>query len=134
MAFSFGPSAGIAFLVAAGITYEIIAKDVSSPQTAEINIRSRAGTLMKWVHIGQVESAFFIAAAAYADKEHRMPILAGGILAMVITEAEYIHAKRSGLKNPGPPTEQTQGTQGTPGVIDQAAVGGATAALVSSAI
>lgn len=132
-----GPSNGIAFLVAAGITYEIIAKDVSSPQTAEINIRSREKTLMKWVHIGQVESIVFIALAAYADKAHRMPILAGGVLAMVITEAEYLHARKSGLANPGPGTEQTEvpgNAGGGSNVIDQSVIGGATAALVSSAI
>lgn len=98
-------SNGIAFLVAAGITYEIIAKDVSSPQTAEINITKRADTLMKWVHVGQVESVVFIALAASMDKKHRTPILVGGILAMVITEAEYIHAKQSGLAKGGPETE-----------------------------
>lgn len=98
-------SNGIAFLVAAGITYEIIAKDVSSPQTAELNIRKRAPTLMKWVHIGQVESVLFILIAARIDKAHRAPILMGGILAMVITEAEYLHAKASGLASVKPGTE-----------------------------
>lgn len=109
MALALGASNGIAFLVAAGITYEIIAKDVSSPQTAEINIRKRAGTLMKWVHVGQVESAFLIAIAATIDKKHRGAILAGGILAMTITEFEYMHAKQSGLanaKNSPPETEE----------------------------
>lgn len=97
MAMSLGASNGIAFLVAAGISYEIIAKDVSSPQTAEINIRKRADTLMKWVHVGQVESALLITIAAYIDKKHRWAIVAGGALAMAITEVEYQHAKQSGL-------------------------------------
>jgi hypothetical protein len=96
---------GIALLVSAGITYEIIAKDCSSPQTAEINAEKRAGTLMKWVHVGQVESVLFIAIAASIDKQHRIPILIGGILAMVITEGEYLHAMQSGLQNGGPMTE-----------------------------
>jgi hypothetical protein len=96
---------GIAFLVAAGITYEIIAKDVSSPQTAELNAEKRAPTLMKWVHVGQVESILFIVLAATFDKRHRQPIIIGGVLAMIITEAEYLHAKQSGLANGGPPTE-----------------------------
>lgn len=97
---------GIAFLVSAGITYEIIAKDVSSPQTTELNADKRAPTLMKWVHIGQIESVLFIALAAMFDKKHRKPILIGGILAMIITECEYIHAKQSGLQNGGEPTEE----------------------------
>lgn len=100
-----GAGGGIAFLVSAGIVYEIIAKDVSSPQTAELNAAKRAPTLMKWVHVGQVESVLFIAVAATIDKKHRREILAGGIMAMLITEAEYIHAKQSGLSNLGSPTE-----------------------------
>lgn len=107
MPVTFGQTAsfGIAFLVAAALVDEKIAKDVSSPQTAEINIRKREGTLMKWVHIGQAEAALFIAIAAAADKVNRAPILLGGILAMIITEVEYQYAKQSGLNNPGPETE-----------------------------
>ena len=101
-----GASFGIAFLVSAALVDEKIAKDVSSPQTAEINIRKREGTLMKWVHIGQVEAAVFIAIAAFVDKKNRPYILFGGILAMVVTEAEYLHARQSGLNNPGPETEE----------------------------
>lgn len=99
-------SNGIAFLVAGGIVYEIIAKDVSSPQTAELNIKKREATLMKWVHIGQIEAAVFILIASIMDKKHRVPIIAGGVLGMVITEAEYLHARDSGLRNPGPMTEE----------------------------
>jgi hypothetical protein len=124
-------SNGIAFLVSAGIVYEIIAKDVSSPQTAELNAKKRAPTLMKWVHIGQLESAAFIAIACYFEPKQWKPIVIGGILAGAITELEYQHAKKSGLANPGPPTEEYPAeTQST---IDQAAIGGTTAALVSSA-
>lgn len=99
-------ASGIAFLVAAGIVYEIIAKDVSSPQTVEINIGEREATLMKWVHIGQVESIAFIVAAAIMDKKNRGPIIMGGVSAMIITEAEYLHARASGLANPGKGTEK----------------------------
>lgn len=97
---------GIAFLVAAGIVFEIIAYSCSSPQTTELNADKRAPTLMKWVHIGQVQSAGFIGVAAAIDKNHRVPILVGGGLAMVISEGLYMHAKQAGLANPGPPTEQ----------------------------
>lgn len=108
MALALGSSGttGIAFLVSAGIVYEIIAKDVSSPQTCELNAEKRAPTLMKWVHVGQVEAAIFIAIAAGIDKKHRIPILAGGIMAMVITEGEYIHAKQAGLASTEEGTEQ----------------------------
>ena len=45
---------GVAFLVSAGIVYEIIAAACSSPQTTEINAKSRSDTLMKWVNLGCV--------------------------------------------------------------------------------
>lgn len=107
MALALGSNSnGIAFLVAGGIVYEIIAKDVSSPQTAELNIKKREATLMKWVHVGQIEAAVFILIASLMDKKHRAPIIMGGILGMVITEAEYLHARESGLRNPGPMTEE----------------------------
>lgn len=105
MAAAFGSTTGLAFLLAAGVVAEFIAKDVSSPQTAEINIRKRERTLMKWVHVGQVEAAFFIAIAAIIDKRNRWPILAGGIMSGIITEGMYQHARVSGLKNCGPETE-----------------------------
>lgn len=96
---------GIAFLVSAGIVFEIIAYSCSSPQTTEININERGDTLMKWVHIGQVQSVIFILVAAGIDKKHRVPILAGGVTAMGISEGLYMYAKQSGQRNPGPPTE-----------------------------
>jgi hypothetical protein len=98
-------STGIAFLVSAGIVYEIIAANCSSPQTAEINADKRASTLMKWVYIGIGQSAIFVLAAAYFDAPHRVAILAGGALAALIMYLFYAHAKASGLQNPGPSTE-----------------------------
>jgi hypothetical protein len=97
--------AGTAFLVSAGIVYEIIAAACSSPQTTEINAGKRAETLMKWVHLGQAQAALFIGAAAFIDKKRRPQILAGGILAGVIMEFCYLHAKASGLASTAPGTE-----------------------------
>jgi hypothetical protein len=99
------PSAGIAFLVSGGIVAEFIAKDVSSPQTTELNADKRAPTLMKWVHVGQVEAAVFIAIAIMFDRKNTFPILAGAALAMVVTEVEYLYAKQCGLNSTQPPTE-----------------------------
>lgn len=96
---------GIAFLVSAGIVFEIIAYACSSPQTVEINISKRGETLIKWVGIGEVQSAFFIGAAAMLDSKHRQPILIGGGLAMGISWALYMLAKKWGLENGGPETE-----------------------------
>lgn len=106
MASGAGTTDGIAFLVSAGIVFEIIAFACSSPQTAEINIGTRGGTLMKWVRLGEGLGVLFVAAAAYVDRRHAVPILAGGAVAIASSEAFYGHAKRSGMKNPGPVTEQ----------------------------
>lgn len=97
---------GVAFIVAAGIVYEIVAANCSSPQTTELNAGARAGTLMKWVNLGMVQAAVFVGAAAAFDRRHAKPILAGGTLAGVFMYALYAHAKASGLANPGPATEQ----------------------------
>jgi hypothetical protein len=105
MSLASGGSDGIAFLVSAGIVYEIIAAACSSPQTTEINAASRADTLMKWVHIGLVQAAAFVLVAAAFDERHRKPILAGGFLAGALMYGQYTHAKRAGLANGGPSTE-----------------------------
>jgi uncharacterized membrane protein len=97
---------GVAFLVSAGIVYEIIAAACSSPQTAEINAHKRADTLMKWVHLGIVQSAMFVAAAAWLDKRHRAQILAGGGVAMALMYGQYVHARSAGLASTEPGTEQ----------------------------
>lgn len=96
---------GVAFLVSAGIVYEIIAAACSSPQTAEINAHSRAETLMKWVHLGIVQAAVFVAAAAWLDKRHRVQILAGGGVAMALMYGQYVHARAAGLASGAPGTE-----------------------------
>lgn len=102
-------SNGIAFLVGGGIVYEIVAANVSSPQTTELNASARAPTLMKWVHLGQVQAALFVGAAAALDRPHRRAILAGGVLAMLLMEGLFLHAKKSGVSNGGPPTEKHAG-------------------------
>lgn len=98
---------GVAFLIGAATVAEFIAKDVSSPQTVHINAAKRAPTLMQWVHVGQIEAvAFLVIAAMLDDPGYATAFVAGGLLEMVITEAEYLYAKKTGLENPGPPTEE----------------------------
>ena len=92
-------STGIAFLVSAGIVYEIIAASCSSPQTAEINAGKRAETLMKWVHLGVIQSAAFIAAAAYFDPKNRTAIITGGAVAAGVMYLQYLHAMDAGLNS-----------------------------------
>lgn len=98
-------SDGIAFLVSAGIVYEIIAAACSSPQTTEINAGKRATTLMKWVHIGLVQAALFVAIAAWIDRPHRAAIVWGGVVAGGLMYGQYVHAKQAGLASGGAPTE-----------------------------
>ena len=96
---------GVAFLVGAGLVFEIIAAACSSPQTAEINASKRADTLMKWVNLGCVGSAIFIVVAATIDRKHAAAILTGGILAGGMMYASYGHAKKAGLASAEPGTE-----------------------------
>ena len=100
---------GVAFLVSAGIVYEIIAAACSSPQTTEINASTRADTLMKWVHIGIGQAAVFIAIAAYIDRKRATAIIWGGILAGTLMYIQYVHAKQAGLASKKPGTEQNYG-------------------------
>ena len=97
---------GIAFVVATGAVWECIAFACSSPQTAEINIRKRGDTLMKWVYAGEGLSALTILIAAGIAPKTRKAILAGGAFGIVSAHLFYMHAKRSGLENPGPETEE----------------------------
>jgi hypothetical protein len=101
---------GVAFLVAAGIVYEIIAAACSSPQTTEINAKSRSSTLMKWVYLGLAQSGVFIGIAAVIDKKHSAAILSGGLLAAVIMYFSYVHANMAGLASLAPGTEELAAT------------------------
>jgi hypothetical protein len=96
---------GVAFLVAATLTYDAVAKACSSPQTAELNADKRAPTLMKWVNIGTAEAVALVLIAAAIDRAHRPAILAGGGIAAAVTYIEYLHAKRAGKASNEPPTE-----------------------------
>ena len=96
---------GVAFLVSAGRVFEAIAAACSSPQTMEINAHARAGTLMKWVHLGVAQAVLFVALAAAWDRRHRAAILAGGGLAVALMYGQYVHAKASGLASAQPGTE-----------------------------
>jgi hypothetical protein len=103
-----GGSKGIAFLVSAGVMYEIIAAACSSPQTTELNAAARSSTLAKWVLLGIGQGALFVGLAAAYDRKDAVPILAGGTLAAGLLYWQYAHAMRSGLDAAAagaPPTE-----------------------------
>lgn len=104
-----GGSNGIAFLVSAGVVYEIMAAACSSPQTTELNAGTRAPTLMKWVHIGLAQSVLFVGAAAVIDRKYAGPILVGACLAAGIQYGCYRYASAAGLKSSEPGTETAFG-------------------------
>jgi hypothetical protein len=98
-------SAALAFMVSAGLVYEIIAAACSSPQTAEINAAARSETLMKWVKLGMVQAALFIFIAAAMEPKRAIPIISGGSLAAGILGVCYYHANVSGLRSSESGTE-----------------------------
>ena len=88
----------------AALSYDIIAAVNSSPQTTEINAKSRAPTLMKWVHLGVAQVALFVIIGAYVGDDTWSPLV-GGDVAAGLLYAQYIHACRSGLESVEPGTE-----------------------------
>lgn len=108
-----GAGDGVAFLVSAGIVYEIIAAACSSPQTTEINASTRAATLMKWVHLGLIQSALFVTAAALIDRKRARAYISGGAAAGVIMYVSYVHARNAGTASRQPGTEDTGGRGAT---------------------
>jgi hypothetical protein len=94
----------LAFMVSAGLVYEIIAAACSSPQTTEINAHKRSETLMKWVYIGIAQAAVFVVIAAYLSHKP-VPTIAGGALATIIMLGSYKHARTAGLQNGDEGTE-----------------------------
>lgn len=98
-------SSGVAFLVAAGLVYEAIAANCSSPQTTEINASTRAETLMKWVNLGALQGLGLVAIAAWITRKEAKAILIGGTLAGAIMYGAYLHGRSAGLKSNAPATE-----------------------------
>jgi hypothetical protein len=99
-----GSGDAVVIAVYAALVYDIISATNSSPQTTEINAGARAGTLMKWVHLGLLQAAVFVAIGVWLHPKHWPPLIGGG-LAGVALYAQYVHAKDSGTKHPGATTE-----------------------------
>lgn len=97
-------SIAVTVAVYAALTYDIISATNSSPQTTEINVKKREGTLMKWVNIGMVQAVLFGGIGVLLDKRRWPPLLGAG-LAGVLLYGQYVYARNSGLANPGPGTE-----------------------------
>src|SRR5581483_10386853 len=101
-----GSGKGVAFLVSAGVMYEIIAAACSSPQTTELNAPARADTLMKWVHLCVAQGLLFVGLAALYDRKQATPIVVGGLLAAALLYVQHVLVRNSGLDNGGPPAER----------------------------
>lgn len=99
-----GDDASLAFMVSAGLVYEIVAAACSSPQTTEINAGSRSKTLMKWVWLGLGQAALFTAVAAHMSKQPKA-VIAGAVTAAGLMLLSYQHAKEAGLSSDAPGTE-----------------------------
>lgn len=99
-----GGNGAVAFMVSAGLVYEIIAAACSSPQTTEINAGARSQTLMKWVYLGLGQAALFVGAAALMS-DHPGAVLLGGGTAAGLMLWQYHHARTAGLASDAPPTE-----------------------------
>src|SRR5215472_12277305 len=105
LADGFGGNGGNAVKVAvyAALVYDVISATNSSPQTTEINASKRASTLMKWVHLGLAQAAVFVLLGVVISRS-TAPLLGGG-LAGAALYIQYVHARNSGVKNPGARTE-----------------------------
>lgn len=98
--------AGDAAVIAiyAALVYDIISATNSSPQTTEINAGVRAGTLMKWVHLGLAQAAAFVVIGVVLHPKHWPPLVGGGLAGMALY-FQYRHARDAGIANGGPGTE-----------------------------
>lgn len=105
---------GAVFLISAYGVYEVIAANCSSPQTAELNADKRAETLMKWVHLGLLQSAVLVGVAATVWPKDRAPIIAGATLAAGFMYGSYWYAKKWGLASGADGTEDWSGTPSPP--------------------
>ncbi len=77
----------------------------SSPQTTEINAKTRAETLMKWVRIGDgVALGGGVVAWAITGRVEALVGVAGVV---VLMHYLYVHARDSGLASSEPETETT---------------------------
>ena len=100
--------------VSAAVVYDVISATNSSPQTTEINAKRRASTLMKWVHIGLVQAAFFVGVMTLAEPPGKKwrPLTGGGI-AMILLYFQYTYAKACGIRSQEHGTEDYGGNAPT---------------------
>ncbi len=94
---------GTLIFVMATFGLDMFSTLTSSPQTTEINAKTRADTLMKWVYLADaVALSGGVAAWAITGKWQAM-IGVLGVVAMM--HYLYVHAKDAGLSSDEPGTE-----------------------------
>ena len=101
-------TAYIGFATYAMMFYDTVATVCSSPQTAEINAKTRAPTLMKWVKLGILQGVVFTIVGmviAQTDGEAIWPPALGGGMAGILIWTQYQHALKAGLASDEPETE-----------------------------
>ena|SRR5215469_1153217 len=101
-----GDSDAASIAIWAALTYDIISATNSSPQTTEINAKTRAGTLMKWVHIGLIQAVGFAILGVIVERPGKRwrPVVGVG-LAGSLLYGQYVHARNMGVASNLPGTE-----------------------------
>ena len=98
-----GTAAAILIGVWATFALDVFSTFTSSPQTTELNAASRADTLMKWVAIA-AGVAVLGGLVGTVKSGKAWPLVASAVVTVVMV-ALYRHARESGLRNGGEPTE-----------------------------
>ena len=96
--------------VYATLSLDVYSTLTSSPQTTEINAKTRADTLMKWVKLATVVAVAGGLAGSLVEG-NPIPVVAAGTVA-VLMYFLYEHAKRSGLSDGEVGTETTEAVAG----------------------
>lgn len=104
-------STAVSVAVSAELVFAIIAAFCSSPQTAHLNAKSRANTLMLWVSLGTGAAILFTAVLVILDSRRWPPLLGAG-MALAIMWCAYKYAIRWGLQSDEPATEKHGGDSG----------------------
>lgn len=93
----------MAVAMAAEMVYQLVGSNLSSPQTAQLNAKARAGDIAFWVNLTNAEALAWIVFLCVLDQSLWPAV--GGLIALISMVAKYRYAISSGLNKPDPPTE-----------------------------
>lgn len=100
-----GSTTAILVGIYATLALDVFSTFTSSPQTTEINAKTRADTLMKWVRIAAAAALLFGVYGAAQSKRFAPLLAASGVTALMV--GLYVHAKNRGLASSEPGTEDS---------------------------